>query len=135
MNDFNDDNSCFACGQKNPIGLHLSFIYEEETDSIVSTTTFSKSFQGWQDVLHGGIITTVLDEVMIKAAHHKGYKCATIELSVRFKQPVFLGKEYTIKGRFKNLRGKIVFAEGFLLDKTKNIYASATGKFFLIHDQ
>lgn len=134
MKNFNDNNCCFACGSANPHGLKLSFSYNDETGEVTSNAVFARHFQGWQNVLHGGIVSTVLDEIMVKAAAYKGFKCVTAVLNVEFKNPAFVEQPYIIKGKVNGNRGKIVFVEGAIIDAgTGNkIIASGTGKLFIL---
>jgi len=53
---------CFACGTDNPIGLHLHFY--RLGNAVCTDITLGKYHEGWQDIAHGGIISTLLDEVM-----------------------------------------------------------------------
>ena len=57
-----DDGFCFACGQNNPIGLKLKFV--EIAGRYVAKCVMDKNYQSFNGVLHGGIITTLLDEAM-----------------------------------------------------------------------
>jgi uncharacterized protein (TIGR00369 family) len=132
MEQFNDDNYCFVCGAKNPMGLKLNFHYDEKNDEMVSNTVFPRHFQGWQGVLHGGLISTVLDEIMIKAAAQKGLKCVTAELNIKFKKPALLKKELTIKGKVNDRRRRIVLTEGCVLDSDGTTIATANGKFVTV---
>jgi len=132
MEQFNDDNYCFVCGTQNPVGLKLNFHYDEKNDEMISNTTFPRHFQGWQGVLHGGLISTVLDETMIKAAAQKGLKCVTAELNIKFKKPALLKKEFTIKGKVKEIRRRIVLSEGSVVDSDGVTIAAANGKFITI---
>ncbi len=132
MKNFNDDNFCFVCGTDNPHGLKLSFGYDEKNDETISKATFQSHFQGWKDVLHGGIISTVLDEILIKAAKQKGFDCVTAELLVKFKKPALTNTEYVIKGKIKEIRKKIVFAQGCVMSANNKTIASANGKLFII---
>ena len=52
--------NCFGCAPENPIGLHMHFY--EEGDKIVSFWQPQEQFQGWVGTLHGGIISTLIDE-------------------------------------------------------------------------
>jgi uncharacterized protein (TIGR00369 family) len=132
MEKFNDDNYCFVCGNQNPVGLKLNFHYDEKNDEMVSNTAFPRHFQGWQGVLHGGLISTVLDEIMIKAAAQKGLKCVTAELNIKFKKPALLKKEFTIKGKVSEIRRRIVLTEGSVVDSDGTTIAAANGKFITI---
>ncbi|MCP5104181.1 MAG: PaaI family thioesterase [bacterium] len=132
MKDFNDDNFCFVCGTGNPNGLRLSFTYNEGTGDVVSETVFPRHFQGWEGVLHGGIISMVLDEIMIKAAEHKGLKCVTAELNVKFKKPALTNTPYVIRGKINEIKRKLALAEGAVTDADKKVIATASSKLFIL---
>ena len=132
MKAFEDDNNCFVCGALNDGGLHLTFSENDDTGEVISKAIFSDRFQGWKGVLHGGIISTVLDEIMIKAADRKGFKCVTAELNVRFKNPAYTNTQYLIKGKIIEVRKKLVITEGVIIDPTNKILASAAGKLFIL---
>ena len=55
------DHHCFACGTTNPIGMGLQI---ELGDGRASTVGARPDFVGWSDRVHGGLLATVLDEVM-----------------------------------------------------------------------
>jgi len=132
MEKFSDDNFCFVCGDNNPYGLKLKFSYNEESGEVISQASFAKHFQGWEGVLHGGLISTVLDETMIKAAAQKGLKCATVELNVRFKKPALLKNNFTIKGWVTDSKKRLVTTEGSITDSEGVLVATATGKFITV---
>jgi uncharacterized protein (TIGR00369 family) len=129
---YTDDNYCFVCGTANPHGLKLKFHYDEKNDEMVSHTVFSRHFQGWEGVLHGGLISTVMDEIMIKAAAQKGFKCVTAELNIRFKKPALLKKEFTIIGKVVETGRRLIRTEGKIIDSDGIIVASANGKFVVV---
>ena len=61
-----DNNYCFACGKENPDGLQLEFKYSEDGSKVETTYIPPEKFQGWKGIVHGGIITTLLDEIMAR---------------------------------------------------------------------
>jgi uncharacterized protein (TIGR00369 family) len=132
MEQFTDDNFCFVCGRQNPHGLQLSFFYNEETGEAICQTSFPKHFQGWANVLHGGLISTVLDETMIKAAGFKGFKCVTVELTVRFKKKALLDRTFTITGKITAIHQRLIEAQGSITDSDNALIATATGKFMTV---
>ena len=132
MENFNDDNMCFVCGTANPHGLKLTFNYDEGSEQIESEVVFPIHLQGWQEVVHGGLISTVLDEIMVKAAAEKKLKCVTGEIRVKFKKPTMTNEKYIIRGKVVEVKRRIIFTEGFLLDRAGKIMASAKGKLFTI---
>ncbi len=132
MKGFEDDNHCFVCGNRNSHGLKLTFTADGETGEVTSKAVFSRRFQGWKGVLHGGIISTVLDEIMIKAADARGLRCVTAELTVKFKKPAFTDTQYVLKGTVKEVRKKLVLTEGRVLCPDNEIIATASGKMFIL---
>ncbi|HSQ59356.1 MAG TPA: PaaI family thioesterase, partial [Acidobacteriota bacterium] len=66
-----DDAYCFCCGPENPIGLKLTF--EETSEGRMRTLwTPRKEHQGFKDIVHGGLVATVLDEVMVRLLYLRG---------------------------------------------------------------
>lgn len=126
-----NDQMCFACGPQNPISLKLEFDFYEE-NKVKAYFKPGKNLQGFKDVLHGGIISTVLDEAMAKVLNMKGIKAVTAEINVRFKKMVPVQNNYIIHGIMKNSKKNIFFTESYLEDENGNIYASAEAKFIKI---
>jgi uncharacterized protein (TIGR00369 family) len=121
--------SCFVCGESNPIGLRLRF----ETDGRIVQTRFVPRVEhnGFKQVVHGGLIATVLDEIMVWACAVQTKRFAfCAELSVRFVQPLRPDEEVVATGELAtNRRGKIFEAKGELRNQTGVLIASATGKY------
>ena len=82
---FQDDRYFLCCGEKNPLGFKMTFRYEGE--KLLSETVVPKEFQGFSGVVHGGILGTLLDEVMVNLYWLKGVKAVTAEFTVRLKAP------------------------------------------------
>ncbi|MDH5695474.1 MAG: PaaI family thioesterase [Dehalococcoidia bacterium] len=76
---------CFACGRENPIGLKLSF--EWDGKAAVAEFTPGKFHQGWSGLVHGGIISCILDEAMSYATLFKGVNTLTAKMQTRFRRP------------------------------------------------
>ena len=80
---------CLVCGRENPHGLHLSFFVDPQTGIVETKFTSRAADIGFPQVIHGGIIATVLDEAMVWAATWAGKRfCLCGELTTRFRQPV-----------------------------------------------
>jgi acyl-coenzyme A thioesterase PaaI-like protein len=98
MMKLSDDRFCFACGERNPIGLKLSFDWDGEV--LKSSFVPRKEHQGYKDVVHGGIITAVLDECMAQAAIHRfGVMAATVEVRVRFRSALMTDEAVGVEAR------------------------------------
>lgn len=82
---FNDDHYCLCCGGLNPLGFKMKFHYEGE--KLLSDTIIPKEYQGFANVVHGGVLGTLLDEMMVNLYWLKGVKAVTVEYKVRLKAP------------------------------------------------
>jgi uncharacterized protein (TIGR00369 family) len=126
-------NQCFVCGDKNEIGLNVKFYYQE--GKAQAEYLAGKNFEGYQDILHGGIITSLLDEVMIKSVIAKNISVLTVEINVKFKKPVFIGEKIYLTGEMTKEQGKIVFAKGEAKNQKGEIVALGEAKFFKVDEK
>ena len=132
MAEFQDDHHCFVCGSKNPAGLKIEFHENPLAGLVEAVVVFPLHLQGWQNTVHGGLLATVLDETMIKAAAASGHKCVTAEITVSYKKPASTETPYRVSGKMTAVRGKLVTAESAICDDSGQILARASGKLFKI---
>jgi len=130
-----DDHFCFACGKRNPDGLRLNIEYPEPGRCRIEFVP-PKKFQGWQGILHGGIISTVLDEAFAHAyggaARGAGETAVTAEMTVRFKKPVKIGEKIIVEGRVVSVKSRVVECESVMRNESGQELASASGKLIKI---
>lgn len=119
---------CFVCGDENVAGLKARFYFDGDTAT--TEVVADESFEGYRGIYHGGIISTLLDEVMIKALLARGIFAVTAELTVKFKRPVRTGDKVLFTGReVSSNRGRIFCTEGKAVDEDGTLYAQAAGKY------
>ena len=125
-----EEEYCFACGKENPVGLHLDF--QIENDEFRTVKTLSREYQSFTGVVHGGIITTMLDEGMGGYLYRMGEKAVTARLAVRYRKPTPVGEELHIRGWIESRRGRFIDmkAEVSLADGT--ITAEGTAKMAVV---
>jgi acyl-coenzyme A thioesterase PaaI-like protein len=122
------DHACFGCGDDNPIGLHLRFTRDQE--GVKASFISVPEHQGFDDVIHGGIISAVLDEAMAWAAAYAGFWAVTGEMRVRFRQPLNIGASTTVTARVSGTRGRLVTTAAELqLDRDSSPIATASATF------
>ncbi|MCX7785419.1 MAG: PaaI family thioesterase [candidate division WOR-3 bacterium] len=119
-------NRCFACGQDNPIGLKLKFT--PIPNGVETTFTPTKEYEGFQDIIHGGIIATLLDEAIAWACRTCGVDAVTGELTVRYKKPLLTNKPVTIIGTIEKQKGKLLLGSALIKDQEGTLIATATAK-------
>ena len=126
-----DNDKCFACGSQNQQGLQLEFIYSPDGSRAETRFVPGPQFQGWQNIVHGGIISTLLDEVMAKAAAHQGYRVLTVELTTRFKSQARVMEPLHCKAVIESVKKKVVYAKGAVCMENGEVVATATAKMFI----
>ncbi len=122
---FIDDHYCFICGKDNPIGLKAEFSMED--DEYVTYVSFPKELQGFSNVVHGGIISTLMDEVMARYAHEKFDGAVTGEMTVRYLRPMPVEKKMRFAGRIDEVKGRKVLTSARATDDDGTVYSKATG--------
>jgi uncharacterized protein (TIGR00369 family) len=112
---------------QNPAGLGVSFAINREARSISARFTPKETHQGFVGIVHGGIISALLDEAMAKLAFSLGIPSVTAEMTVKFKAPTAPGEELLITGRLGEETRRLVRAEA-KIERGPVIVAEATGK-------
>jgi uncharacterized protein (TIGR00369 family) len=121
------DHNCFACGDKNPIGMRLHIELSEGTAT--TTWTPGKDFVGWEDKVHGGLLATLLDEVMAWAPSSYDSWAVTAEMNIRFRSPANPGETLTARGWVDQRRRRIYHVRGEVRGQDGRVVADAQGRF------
>ena len=132
MTEFADDGYCFVCGPKNPIGLKLDFHF----DGKIIKTEFVplKEHQGYMDIVHGGIVSTLLDEVMVKLAIALDMPAVTAQMDIRLKKALGVGWKITVSAEIIKETKKILTSYAKAVTDDDVIVADATGKLIKIQE-
>lgn len=125
--------ACFVCGPNNPMGFKVRFILDGD-DGIHFKIKFPPIYQGYDGIVHGGLISTVLDEVMANCFFRRGIDCLTAEISVRFLKPVPINTDLKVVGKIVRKGSRIGVARGWIEDSQSRIYAESEGKFLLLRN-
>jgi uncharacterized protein (TIGR00369 family) len=126
--------SCFVCGESNASGLKLRFT----TDGKSVQTRFVPKPEhiGFKQVVHGGILATVLDEIMVWACAVGTHRFAyCVDLNVRFTKPARPGEELCVSAELvENRRNRIFEAKAEVRNAAGDLLSSATGRYFPIKE-
>lgn len=121
-------NRCFGCGPANPAGLRLKFLLADDA-TVVCLTSVSAAFEGPPGYLHGGIISTLLDEIMSKALRARGVTAMTRKLEAEFLRPVPSETSIRMEGRILHEVGRKHWAEAKILNEAGEELARGRGLF------
>lgn len=128
------DHACFGCGSQNPIGLRLRFTSDDQ--GVRATFVPLPDHQGFENVVHGGIISTVLDEAMAWATAAAGFWAVTGEMRVRFRRPLRVAESTSVAAHISSTRGRVIYTSARLasdLDGTE--FATATATFLRVNQE
>lgn len=124
--------TCFFCGRDSN-GLHLKIEYADNICS--SSFVIDGSFQGFRGVLHGGIVSGILDEIMWWAVFMEtGLICATWKIDVEFRRTILCGKAYKAVGRCERVRHGTYHVSASIEDDSGQVCAAAVGLFRELKD-
>ncbi len=124
--------NCFGCAPQNPIGLHLTFF--EEDDFVISEWQPSINYQGFVNVLHGGIQSALLDEIASWTIWAKlKVSGVTSKLNLQFKKNVRIDEgPILIKGKVGEIRRNLVNINVFLYDAHGDLCAEGTALYYTV---
>ena len=119
---------CFCCGADNERGLRLSITYPEK-GTAETTLDIPGWFTGWRNMTHGGLLATLLDEIMAHACVAVARQAVTAEITVRFQKPVEAGARIRALGKVEESRGRILRTRGWLYDGDGALVAEGSARF------
>jgi acyl-coenzyme A thioesterase PaaI-like protein len=121
---------CLVCGRDNPHGLKMSLYVDPETGVIATEFVARAEHIGFDGVVHGGVLATVLDEAMVWAATWSGKRfCFCGELMMRFKKPLGVGERVLVESRVEFSRPKLIQTMGTMRSPNGAIVAAGEGKY------
>jgi len=125
-----DGNRCFVCGPGNDIGLKLVFRIDDEICR--SEFTPSAMHCGYDGVTHGGIIFSVLDDVMGNWIYLNGIRAYTAKCDIRYKDSLPIGTPVTLEGRCTRQRGRLIVMQGKMIRAdTRQLVAQTQASFMV----
>lgn len=123
-------NRCFVCGPSNPIGLNVSFRLDEEVCR--GEFTPREVHMGYDGVTHGGIIFSLLDDVMANWVWLGGERCFTARADIRYRSELPVGTPIRLEGRCLKRKGRLIQMQGLVIRADDEaVVAEATAAFML----
>lgn len=127
----NQSYHCFGCAPQNPIGLKMEFF--EDGDEIICEWEPGKDYQSYENVLHGGIQMTLLDEiacwVMMVKVGSAGY---TQKMEVDFLKNVFLSRgKIILKAHVEKREGDLAYIRAGVYDQEGILRTNSLAVYFV----
>ncbi|RPI44498.1 MAG: PaaI family thioesterase [Bacteroidetes bacterium] len=124
--------NCFGCSPSNPAGLKMQF--REEGGEVVSEWEPAGNFQGFHDILHGGIQATMMDEISSWYVFARMDTAGvTSRLTVRYRKPVHLSAgTITLRAGLKEQRRNMAIIGVSLRDGNGDLCSEGELEYFLL---
>ncbi|MCR4441654.1 MAG: PaaI family thioesterase [Peptococcaceae bacterium] len=126
---FDYNHHCFGCGELNPQGLKLKFFKDGET--LYTTFVPGEVHQGYPGIMHGGITSTILDEVMSRSISALGLLAFTARLEVRFRSNVPLHRPVRFEAWITGRKSKVIDTEARAVLDDGQVAAEAKARFMV----
>jgi len=119
--------ACFACGRQNETGLGL--VFKTVGDRIRCRTTLDSKYQGYDGIVHGGILASIADAAMVNLVYRRhGGRPLTCSLEMRYRTPISVGDEIIVEAAVLWTRHRITWAS-CRITVGERVCAEATASF------
>jgi len=123
-------NLCFVCGPENRLGLKVRFRMED--DVCVGEFTPQEEHMGYNNLTHGGIMFSLLDDVMANWLWLKGIQCMTGRADIRYRGELPIGVPVRLEGRCDKRKGRLALMSGRVVrEDSDELVAEATASFMI----
>jgi len=127
------DRFCFCCGADNPHGLQLRIEQDGSTGRVFTECAMTERYQGYQDTVHGGLLATLLDELMAHAALRvAGGHAATARMEVAFRRPVPVGEPLRVEAEVDKISGRRIQTRGWIVNGRGERLVEASALFLAV---
>jgi len=118
---------CFVCGIENADGLKL-VLQSEEEGRVSGKISIPQKFEGWPGIVHGGILTAILDESAGRTIETQPYPKETFltgTITVRFRHPAHSHTPLLVEAELIKRQGRVAVAKSQILDESRLVLAEA----------
>jgi acyl-coenzyme A thioesterase PaaI-like protein len=121
---------CLVCGRDNPRGHRLKLYVDPGTSVVTCNYTPAATDIGFEGIVHGGVIATILDEAMVWAATWSGKRfCVCGELTIRFKKLAAVGVPLTVRTSIVSSRSRLIETEATVTNESGELLATGSAKY------
>ena len=127
------DNSCFGCGADNPLGLKLTFHGDPDKGTAWTEFLPPHFLEGGANMMHGGFIALLLDEVSSKVLSMQGKRGVTRNIEVSFEKPVNLSGPIRLEAKLIDHDGRKHFIDAMILNPDGDVLARSKALFLVFN--
>jgi len=130
------DKNCFVCGVKAADGLRMK-IYATDDGYAIGLCSTEAAHQGFPGVVHGGIVSACLDEVLWFSTRleENFLPAMTLELNVRFLEKISVDSPLRVAAKVFRTEGRHLYSKGFILLEDGTVAAEAEGHFLTLRPE
>lgn len=129
------ETNCFVCEPKNPTGLQLPFLHDDERDLVITEFALGAGYSGAPNLVHGGVTLAILDEAQSWATIAIGGKFAvTTQTTSRFHAPIRLGKRYRVEARVTDQQADTIATGATIVDERGKLRVESEAVFAVLTD-
>jgi len=122
---------CFVCGRDNPFGLNIVFF--KEKNEVRAEFIPQSKLQGFKEIVHGGILFSILDEIMGRTAViTKGVMTLTVEIDIKYRKKAIIGEKIIFTAHMTKDLGRMIEAQGQACKEDGTLLAEARGRFIVL---
>ncbi len=129
-----EDKTCFGCGEDNECGLQLKLKFDEDTKTAYGEYVAHQKLEGPPNIIHAGIIASILDETMMTVNKYMEIMGMTGELTIRYLQPAFINENLYIRGWYVKKNKRVVENRAEIENEMGKIVARAKGKYLEVDE-
>ena len=123
--------NCFVCGKNNPIGLNIAFFKDQ--DKIKAEFIPESKHQGFKGIVHGGILSSILDEIMGRTAIiTRDVMTMTVEINIKYRKKALVGEKIIFAAQMTKDLGRMIEAQAEARSEDGTLLTEAKGKFIVL---
>lgn len=128
-----ESEECFVCGHLNPIGLHMKI--EEGEGWARSTWKIEKPFIGYDNIFHGGIMASIMDDMMAHAIYYMDVDVMTAHLEMDYRAPAYVGETITCETHVESYSGRRSIRAAGSIRRGDTVIAEAKGVMVIVGEK
>jgi uncharacterized protein (TIGR00369 family) len=129
-----EDKICYGCGEDNQYGLKLKLQFDDDTKTAYGQFSAHEMLEGPPNIIHAGVIASILDETMITVNKYLETIALTSELTIRYLQPAFIKEVLYIRGWYVKKSKRVIENRAEIENEMGKIVARAKGKYIEVED-